>query len=90
MILLTFMHRNDIMRGKGESIMGLEIQLRDVAKAHGFKSAKELSIKTGLNYAAIARYWQGGSMERVSLPVLDSIAKELGVKAKELLVEYDN
>jgi len=73
-----------------EDEMSLEIQLRDIAKARGIPSAKQLSEKADVPYATVTRYWQGGDMERVSLPVLAALAKAIGVKAMDLLVETDD
>jgi DNA-binding Xre family transcriptional regulator len=68
-------------------MMALEVRVKDIAQAKGFRNASELQRKSGLTYPQTARLWQGGEMEQVSLRALAAIAKALGVSAKDLLVE---
>ena len=68
-------------------MMGLEVRVKEIALAKGFRNASELQRKAGLTYPQTARFWQGGEMEQVSLRALAAIAKALEVSAKDLLVE---
>lgn len=68
-------------------MMALEVRIKDVAKAKGFRNVSELQRKAGLTYPQTARLWQGGDIDEISLRALSAIAKALGVSAMELLVE---
>jgi DNA-binding Xre family transcriptional regulator len=68
-------------------MMALHVNIRDIAHEKGVRSARALAERTGLSYETMIRYWQGGQMERVNLATLATIARVLGTKAKDLLVE---
>jgi transcriptional regulator with XRE-family HTH domain len=70
--------------------MTLEVNIREVARGKGVKSAKQLGDLAQVPYNVITRYWQGGQMERVNLTVLVAVAKALGVKALDLLEETED
>jgi DNA-binding Xre family transcriptional regulator len=70
-------------------MMALEVRVKEVAQEHGIRNASELQRKAGLTYPQTSRLWQGGAMEHVSLPALSAIAKVLGVKGTDLLVDTD-
>ena len=70
-------------------MMTLEVRIKDIALAKGFRNVSELQRKSGLTYPQTARFWQGGEMEMVSFRALTAIAKALGVPAKDLLIETE-
>lgn len=83
----VYIIRYNVLYEKGPILMTLEVRVKELAQAKGFRNASELQRKAGLTYPQTARIWQGGNMEMVNLRALAAIAKALGVSAKDLLVE---
>ena len=65
--------------------MGIRLAIKDIAEKQGINQSR-LQIKAGVTLPLLSRYWNNKT-ESVTLDALDRIAKALGVKPGELLVE---
>lgn len=66
----------------------LKLRVKEIAEAQNINRS-QLQIKSGVTIALLNRYWHNNTTE-VRLEALEKIAKALGVKASELLVEEED
>jgi len=66
----------------------LKLRVKELAEAQGLNRS-QLQLKSQVTLPLLTRYWWNKTTE-VKLDALDRIAKALGVKASELLVEEED
>lgn len=66
----------------------LKLNIAEVSKAHGVRSAYQLSRESRLIYKQVRSYWNN-SINSVSLEALSTIADTLGVSPVELIKEEE-
>ncbi|MEI8165827.1 MAG: helix-turn-helix transcriptional regulator [Chloroflexales bacterium] len=69
----------------------VELRVREIAERQGITSAAELARRTGLAFAKANELWKGelttDGKRSVGVLVLHRVAKALGVKIADLLLE---
>jgi DNA-binding Xre family transcriptional regulator len=63
----------------------LRLRVKEIAEAQGMNQAK-LQIKAEINMGVLRRYWYGQTGQ-VTFEVLEKLARALGVKPLDLLVD---
>ena len=72
---------------KKENYQMAKMQLGKVAKEKGWQQ-NTLSKKSGVSEGLINRYWNN-NVQRVDLDQLERIAKAMGLRAADLIVDSD-
>lgn len=65
----------------------LRLRIKEIAEAQNLNRS-QLQLKSGVTLPLLNRYWWNNTTE-IKLEALEKIAKALGVKASDLLVEED-
>lgn len=66
-------------------MMAIRLAIKEIAEKQGINQSR-LQIKAGVTLPLLSRYWNNKT-ESVTLVALDRIARALGVKPGDLLVE---
>lgn len=65
----------------------LKLRVKELAEAQNLNRS-QLQIKSGVTLPLLNRYWSNNTTE-IKLDALEKIAKALGVKAGDLIMEED-
>ncbi len=65
-----------------------KLRIKEVAARHGVKHQNTLVARSGVTAQLINRYWHN-HIQRVDLDELEKIAKALGVRTADLIVDND-
>jgi transcriptional regulator with XRE-family HTH domain len=63
----------------------LRLRVKEIAEAQGLNRS-QLQLKSGVTLSLLNRYWNNNTSE-IRLEALEKIAKALGVKSTDLLVD---